>query len=76
MSHENKANLFTREATKTGFQHVESMGDFITTFMGRTSNIAEGFKSVGIPLFLSRCAWWSSGDIGRHEEYSEGHVGL
>lgn len=75
MSHENKANLFTREATKTGFQHVELMGDFITAFSGK-NNIAEGLQSVRVPLFLSKCTWWSSGDMGRHEEYSKGYVGL
>lgn len=44
--------------------------------MGRTSNIAEGLQSVRVPLFLSKCAPWSSGDTGRNEEYSEGRVGL
>lgn len=44
--------------------------------MGRTSNIAESLQSVRVPLFLSKCALWSSGDTGRNEEYSEGRVGL
>lgn len=61
----------TLDSSMTNWWDVSSLHS-----VGRASNIAEGLQSVRVPLFLSKCAWWSSGEMGRHEEYSKGHMGL
>ncbi|KAI1239644.1 hypothetical protein IHE44_0011066 [Lamprotornis superbus] len=62
VSHENKANLFTREATIPGLQHVELMGDFITTFSGKNK----------VDWLLTICL--KNGELSNLSTYQQGYL--